>query len=364
MCAALLAVVLVSTGCNSLSTTAGAAQVGGSVIATSALNDSMRQLQADAGFLCASTGGRPPATTGAGTDTWSTSYADSVLSQLIKFRILDQMVAAHHVSLPASDFNLALTETEDGITQTLSTLQQEGVTCPNATAASIVGGLGTSFRTAFVDNQLNQDAYSAYLAGTSLQPAALTDWEDSHRAEATLSCSAVIGVAKKSLAGLSIAKAVRGGASFATEATKHSENIGAGAGGSIGCLPPSSWPGNLGPVAVSLKLDTVSRPVEYQNTWILIYVTSRPLESLADVVSQLVGLESTAFDAQYAKALVSADISVSSVYGTLQRKVVQGAVSLSVVPPGSSACGYALSPSAAGCPVTTTSLAAGATGSG
>jgi hypothetical protein len=363
MCAALLAVVLASTGCNSLSTTASAAQVGGSTIATSELNTSMTQLRSDTGFLCASGGGTLPVTTGAGTDTWSTSYADSVLTQLIKFRILDQMVAAHHVVLPAADFNLAQSETEAGIGQTLSTLQQEGVTCPNATPASIVSGLGASFRAAFVDNQLNQDAYSAYLAGTSLQPAALSSWEDSHRSEATLSCSAVIGVSTKKLA-LSISKAVRNGASFASEATKHSENIGAGAGGSIGCLPPSSWPGNLGPVAVSLKLDTASRPVEYQSTWILIYVTSRRLESLTDVVSQLVGLEAATFDAQYAKALASADISVSSVYGTLQRKTIHGALSLSVVPPGSSACKYALAPKAAGCSSTPTRVAAGATGTG
>jgi hypothetical protein len=363
ICAALLALVLASTGCNSLSTTAGAAQVGGSIIATSELNASMQQLRSDTGFLCASGGGTLPVTTGAGTDTWSTSYADSVLTQLIKFRILDQMVAARHVALPAADFSLAQTETEEGISQTLTTLQQEGVTCPNATAASIVSGLGSSFRSAFVDNQLNQDAYSAYLAGTSLQPAALSDWENAHRAEATLSCSAVIGVATKKLA-LSIATAVKNGASFASEATKHSENIGAGTGGSIGCLLPSSWPGTLGPVAVSVKLDTASRPVELQKTWILIYVTSRALEPLSDVVSQLVGLEATAFDAQYSKAVASADISVSSVYGTLQRKVVQGVASLSVVVPGSSACKYALAPSAAGCPATTHSVATGATGSG
>jgi parvulin-like peptidyl-prolyl isomerase len=233
------------------------------------------------------------------------------------------------------------------------------VTCPG-TAATIISGLGPSFHTALLDNQVNQDLYSAYLAGVSLQPDALASWERSHAAAATQSCTSVIEVATDKVA-LKIEKAVINGASFATEATTYSQNSGTGSGGAVGCVLESQWTGDLGPVVGALTVGVVSKPVKYQSSWLLFDVTKRQLEPTTDVVPQIDSLESSAFNVQYSKALVAADISVSPVYGSVQRKAVQGGYSLAVVPPSSKACVYALSATAAGC-VSTPTATTGSSG--
>ena len=64
--------------------------------------------------------------------------------------------------------------------------------------------------------------------------------------EATESCTSVLGVASKAQA-VKIAHAIAGGASFATEATRYGENIGAGSGGALGCLTPSDLAGRPRP---------------------------------------------------------------------------------------------------------------------
>ena len=61
--------------------------------------------------------GTEPATTGVAAGTWATSFADYVLTQLIKFGILDQMMADHHLATPVAEFGQARTEAEQGVAQ-------------------------------------------------------------------------------------------------------------------------------------------------------------------------------------------------------------------------------------------------------
>ncbi|MGC9961687.1 MAG: peptidylprolyl isomerase [Acidimicrobiales bacterium] len=350
---ALLVVALASAGCNASAVQPSAASVGTLSVSTSQLDASMTALKADTGFLCMSGSGTEPVTTGVGSGTWATSFADYVLTQLIKFGILDEMMAAHHLVAPAAQFSQAKAEAEQGVAQDLASLssQSSPVSCPG-TPTSIISGLGSSFGTRLIDNELNQEAYYAYLAGTTLQPSALLAWERTHVSEATESCTSVLGVASEAQA-TKIAHAIAGGASFATEATRYGESIGAGSGGAIGCLTPTDLSASLGSVVASLPIGTVSSPVSYNNLWLLFSVSSRHLEPLSSVIPQLAQIESAAFNAQYAKAIALTPITVSSVYGTLQRKPVQGGYSLAVVPPSSKACAYAISATAVGCTTTT-----------
>lgn len=357
---ALLAIVLVSGGCNVSSIPPVAARVGSSNIPTAQLDASMRALQADSGYLCQGGEGPNPVTAGAGTDTWSASFTDFVLTQLIKFRILDEMVAARHLVPPASDRAEATTEAEAAVNENLSLLQQESVACPG-TPTTIIEGLGSPFGPALLGNQVNDDVYSAYLAGTSLQPAALASWERSHAAQTTQSCTSAIEVTTEARA-LQIRHAILGGASFATEANRYGESTGAGTGGAVGCVLKAQWADGLGSVVAGLTVGVVSHPVKFQSGWLLLEVTQRKLEPLSYVVPQIDQLESAAFGRRYSKALSSTDISIASIYGSLERKAVQGGYSLAVVPPSAKACAYALSPSAAGCPTAASASATGATG--
>lgn len=351
---ALLVVAVASAGCNASSVPAAAAYVASAPIPTARLDASMAELKSDSGYLCQGGAGAIPVTSGVGTGTWSSTFSDFVLTQLIKFRILDQMVAARQLVAPASDKAVATAEAESSVAQDLTLLQQQSppVTC-QGTPSTIIGSLGPSFRTALIGNQMNEDAYSAYLAGTSLQPAALASWKASHPYKTTQSCTSVIQVASATLAAR-IHAAVHKGASFATEAAKYSQNTGAGKGGAVGCVLESQWTGTLGPVVAGLKVGAVSAPVKFQSTWLLFLVTKRQPEPSIDVVPQIDQQESSAFSSAYSKVLGTAAISVSPVYGSLQRKAVPGGFSLAVVPPSAKACAYAVSPAAAGCATTVT----------
>ncbi len=347
--AALLAVAVATAGCNA-SVTPPAATVGSTSISASELNAAMTNVKGDAGFLCTSSDGSTPVSNGVAAGTWSMSFADEVLSQLVKFAVLDQMVAEHHLSVPASDFNQAKVETEASVENSLQSLEQEStpVTCPG-TPASIVNALGSTYGTRFIDNQLNQDAYSAYLAGTSLQPVALTAWEQGHRAITTESCTSVIGYSTKAAA-VAAKAAIAGGTSFVAEAAKSTENIGAGAGGVIGCITPDQLAPALGSVLTSLAIGAVSQPVSYNGIYLLFTVTSRHLEPINDLVLHIDSLEQQAFNAAYGKALSGTPIDVSSVYGSFESKAVQGVYTVAVLPPSDKACSFALSGAASGCP--------------
>jgi parvulin-like peptidyl-prolyl isomerase len=351
---ALIVVALVSTGCNASSIPAAAAHVDSLTVTTSELDSSLTGLKSDVGYFCQSELS-VPRTTGVGANTWSAAFADDVLTQLIKFRIVGQMVASHHLLLPAADRSLAKLQVSDDVASDLAALQQQtpAISCPG-TAASIVAGLGTAFSAQLVNNRLDEDAYAAYLAGTSLRPAALANWELGHRSVATESCTSLIGVSSRATA-VKAEKAIIAGGSFATEAKKYSELTGLGAGGSVGCVISAYWPTGLASVVAGLRLRAVSHPVKYETGWLLFQVSKRQLESTGAAVTQLGELESTSFDTEYAKALAAAHISVSPVYGALQRKAVQGGISLAVIPPSTTACAYAVSAAAAGCPATTTS---------
>ncbi|MGO8877010.1 MAG: peptidylprolyl isomerase [Acidimicrobiales bacterium] len=350
---ALCAVALLSTSCNASAVQPSAASVGDIAITTSQLDASMTALKADVGFLCVSNAGTVPPTSGVGPGTWNTTFAAYVLTQLIEFGVLAEMMKAHHLSTPTGDLAQVKTEIENSMAQSLASLQQgsSSISCPG-TAASIVSALGPVFGTRLIDNQLNVEAYSAYLAGTTLQPAALASWENTHASEATESCTSVLGVASKAQA-VKIAAAIKAGASFASEATRYGENLGLGAGGAFGCVTPDVWSASLRPIVTGLAVGAVSKPFDDSNTWLLFTVSKRQLEPLSDVIAQIAQLESSAYNSQYSKAIASTPISVSSVYGSLQRKAVTGGYSLTVLPPSNKACKYAPSAAASGCTTTT-----------
>jgi hypothetical protein len=352
----LLAVALASTGCNVSSTPSVAGRVNASTISTAKLDDMLASLKSDSALLCLSGGGKAPMTTGAGTGTWNIEYAGFVLAQLIKFDALQQLVAAHHLYVPTTDLDAAKTEVESAI----DAAAQTG--CPG-TPVTAVDDAGTLFRAALLDNQLNQDAYSAYLAGTSLQPASLASWERANTTSTSQSCTSVIQLTSHSLA-LKLEGAIRAGASFASEADRYSQSTGTAKGGAVGCILEQDWVGNLGPIVAGLRIGAVSRPVSYESGWLLFLVTKRVPEPVAGLLTLLEEHESASFDQQYGKALADAHVTVSPVYGTWRLVVSKAGIEVSIVPPSPAACSYALSAVASGCATTSTAAPTGSTSSG
>jgi hypothetical protein len=351
----LIAVALAATGCNSSSTSSVVAKVNSTSITTGTLDSVMSALKGDSALLCASKLGTHPVTTGVAAGTWNSTYAGFVLEQLIKFEVLAQLVAAHHLYVPGSDLSAAKTEAEAG-------LQTAGATGCTGTATA-VDDAGTVFETAYVRNQLYEDAYAAYLAGISLKPAVLKSWEQAHQGATLESCTSVIQVATESLA-VKLEAAIRGGASFATEANTNTQSTGTGKGGVVGCVLEKQWSAGLGPTVSALQVGVVSQPVHYQSSWLLFLVTKRVPEPLDGLLAILQIDESARFNQQYATAFTRANITVSPVYGTWRVAVSKAGISASLVPPSDKACAYSPAASAAGCVPTTTLIAASSTGSG
>jgi len=352
----LLLVALVSAGCNVSSSTSAAARVNASTITVTKLNEMMTALKGDAEFLCLSGAGAKPITTGAGTGTWNEEFAGYVLTQLIKFSLLQQMVAARHLVVPAADLSDAKTEVE-------SAIQGAGQTGCSGTPATAINDAGAVFQTALLDNQLDQDAYSAYLAGTSLDPAALASWGQSHQTITAESCTSVIQVSSNSLA-RKLETAIRGGVSFAKEADRYNAQNTTGKGGEVGCVLEQQWVGGLGPTVSGLQVGVVSRPVSYQSAWLLFLVTKRVAEPADGLLAILEQHEATSFNQQYGKVLSDAHVTVSPVYGTWKRTRSSAGIALSIVPPSSKACAYALSTASNGCATRTTTAGTAATGTG
>lgn len=350
----LLVVGLVGSGCNVSSTPPVAGRVDGSAITTARLDGLMEALKGDGALLCLSGEGTHPVTTGAGTDTWSETYAGYVLAQLIKFQVLANLVTGHHLYLPASDVSVARAQ----IASSLAAASRSGC---SATGVKALAEAGDAYRTDLVANQLQEDAYLAYLAGTSLHPNALASWEQAHPASTLESCTSVIQVTSHSQA-VSIEAAIRAGASFASEANSNNPSGATGAGGSVGCIVEQDFPGTLGLTVAALPVGVVSPPVTYQADSLLFLVTKRLPEPLPAVLGLLGSDETTSFNAHYAAALSKAHITVSPAYGSWSVAVSKGGVDVIIQPPSDSSCAYALAATAAGCATTLPTLPAASAG--
>ncbi|MGH9304684.1 MAG: peptidylprolyl isomerase, partial [Acidimicrobiales bacterium] len=89
----------------------------------------------------------------------------------------------------------------------------------------------------------------------------------------------------------------------------------AAAGGSIGCVLGSQLVAPLPAVVAALTPGTVSQPVKYQTSWLLLLVTSRQTESAAGIVGELFSGSHKAFNTVLTNALKRAQVTVSPNYG-------------------------------------------------
>ncbi|MGH9304061.1 MAG: peptidylprolyl isomerase, partial [Acidimicrobiales bacterium] len=273
VCLALLATV--TSACNA-NLTPYAAKVGGATVSTGTLKAAMSNISSDSGYRCLLGGGHEIPVKGAAEGTYSTVFASGVLTNLVRSEIIQQEAARHKLPLPSSARAIAAAQLQQSLTSELSS----SPSC-QGTASGMWAHLGATYRNDLVNYQLAEDALAAEAAGTSLRPSDLARYATSHRSLTTQDCLSVIEVRSRAVAA-KLRTAIAGGASFAATAKAHSiDPSSAAAGGSIGCVLGSQLVAPLPAVVAALTPGTVSQPVKYQASWLLLLVTSRQTESAA-----------------------------------------------------------------------------------
>jgi len=344
---ALAAFSLVLSACNVVSSSSSAATVqsGGTTVSitTGELNSTLAALAADRGYLCVG-GLTATQTAGAGVGTYAVSYADTVLTQLVKFAVTRDLVTSLHLVIPAGASAMATAQVQARITSELASAVSASRPC-TGTAQTIMSGLGTYYRQALENNQLEQDALDSYLAGVSLQPAALAGYEQAHVAATLESCTSLIDVATRKLA-QQLYGQIHGGASFATVADAHASQ-GTGPGGAVGCPLESEWVGGLGATVAKLTVGQLSSPVAFNGGWLLLLVSSRKLEPFPNLLAQLATTEATAFQKLTGRAYQRSKVSVASVYGSWTQTSSSSGIEVGISPPPDKASKFAPTTTAA-----------------
>jgi len=284
-----------------------AAKVGSTTISQATLEGYLSAISADTGYSCLVGASRAK---GVGTSTYQASFVGFVLTQLIRAHLVEQVAARRHLAEPASAYGVAVGQLQQSIAQSLT----QDPSC--GTEQAVWGRLASRYRNELVTYQVAEDALAAAAAGTTLRPADLASFAASHPSLSRQDCISVIEVTKQSEA-VTLRKAILGGASFATEAHKHSIDTGtAASGGAIGCVTPGQLVSPLGPVVSGLTVGTVSGPVKFQRAWLLLLVTSRHPESAAAIVAGLFNSAQRSFGTILDAAIRSTSVAVNPLYGS------------------------------------------------
>ncbi len=341
--AALVGAAVVTSGCNpnglTASSSVDAARVGSAAITTGQLNTALSEIAKDRGFVCLSQSGSVPKLTGTGTDTYSMSYVDKVLTDMIEFDVTSSLASSLHASGGVWAASLAKQQVIDRWSGALSSIQQQ--TQANCgTAAAILASLGHVYASATLDDELQQDAIAAHIEGVSLDPGGVAEYATKNPMSAVDSCVSVIQVTTKATA-VSIATAIAKGASFASEASSKSDAQGAAKNGAVGCLPDNDWVAPLPQVLFGLKVGAVSAPVSYSGSWLLLTVTSKTPSTAIEIVDELTSATSAQLSQLSTKALESTKVYVNPQYGSWEIATSGQQLVPEIVAPGQKAAAAA-----------------------
>jgi hypothetical protein len=355
LAAALGGVAISATGCNAdwSSATSPAATVNGHTVATvQSLKAVMAVVKNDAGFLCLNVGPKPQIT-GVGTDTYSMTFADEMLTLLVKYGITTTEAQSLGLYLPTSAQFTAAAKQQvvDGDDAELASLQQDGVTSCT-TASQIISGEGSDLRGTQLESQVAQDALDAHFAGISLHPSELASYEASHPALTTDSCVDVLEVSSAKNEAIVESK-IKAGKSWDSLVAKYSKAQGLGTDGAAGCAFGIQWVDNLGSVIDPLTIGTPSAPAKLGADYVFLLVTARHPVTEAEFLENLATQEQTPYQSATGGELRSAAVVVDPAYGTWSVSTSSSGLTVSIKPPGSNAAADAPNPAAVGVTTTT-----------
>jgi parvulin-like peptidyl-prolyl isomerase len=330
--AAVIALVLGLSGCN-VRFSPYAAVVNGTEISQAQLRSALSAIAANASYKCAIESSGTSHVQGAGDGTYNSTFTAQVLSILVQDKAVHQYIERLHLSEPASLPAIALSQLEQ------STAPPS--TCPGS-GDSLMQAFVPSYRDQLIKFQVDEDALSAHLAGTSLEPGSLEAFVARDKNLWQEACVSVIEVASKATA-LSLRSQLAKGASFASLAKAHSlDTSSAPNGGYIGCVADSEFTAPLGTVLAALSVGHVSSPVAFSSDWLLLVVTSRQAESYSELVSSLNASQQTTLNTVFPRLLKAAKVQLDPQFGSWVAKgsiarVVANAGPASAIVPNSSA---------------------------
>ena len=311
---ALVALVLgsfVLSACNA-QFTPYAARVEGATISQATLDSALDSIANDPGYRCVveTTSGGAVNVTGAGSGTYNATFASAALSLLVEAQAVKTHIEAMHLHVSPFADEVASTQLPADFGP------PSGSSC-TATGAEVFRSLPDRYRNVLLGLQANEDVLAARAVGVPLTMAGLAAFARKHPASTTLDCARVIEVASSEKA-TQLAIAIRAGVSFAVIAKKNSlDTFSAPRGGNLGCVLPTALINPLGHIISTLSVGELSAPIAFRSDWLLLEVTRRTADSLADIATKTVLPQGTqAATAELARIVAHAKVSVDPRYGT------------------------------------------------
>ncbi|PZS20787.1 MAG: hypothetical protein DLM54_05345 [Acidimicrobiales bacterium] len=299
----LLAVVaLVGAGCN---VSPYAAVVNGTTISRSSLDNDLAAVRGDRLLLQAYQANAKINVLGTGKSAFDSGFVGAVLERRIEAELVHQAVMSKGIHVTHQELLLA---TPDAVA--------------SAGGQQSFGALPPSYRNELIREEADALSLASRLVGANISQAAIAAYYQAHQAQFTSTCISVL-VSPSQAAAAALRAKIAAGASFASVAQASSiDPTTAARGGDAGCVQA----GQLTPAfqfIATLPTGQISQPVQTQPGWILVEVTSRPQQPLAQVtptvVRALLGNAQKALTSYYQAALTHGHVVVDPRYGRFIR---------------------------------------------
>ncbi len=309
---------LAGAGCNA--TAPYAAKVNGATISQGDLNSELTAIRSDPAYLNQIQS--QSQVTGAGKDSFDSSFVAQVLNRQIVFQLVHQEAVRRGITISGQDVNLARADTASALGGT-----------------SVLDGLPVSYQNNLIRHSAEVTALEARLAHVDIGPKAVAAYYATHQQSFVQQCVSHILVATQADAAALRAQIVAG-ASFADVARSQSQDqASATNGGQLGCGPTGRFVTGFEQAVDAQPTGQLSQPVQTQFGWHLIEVTSRQPLSLTQAQPQiraaLLANAQTALTSTLQRAESRASVTVNPRYGTYETRGNQTGIVPPSAPPSS-----------------------------
>ena len=309
---------LAGAACNPISPYA--ARVNGGTISQGDLNSELTAIRSDPGYLNQIES--QSQVTGAGQDSFDSSFVAQVLNREIVFELVHQQAASRGITISGQDLTLARADVASALG-----------------GANIFNGLPLSYQASLIRHSAEVTALEARLAHADVSLQAMANYYAAHQQSFVQQCVSHILFTSQSDAAAARAQIVAG-APFADVAQSESQDQASAAqGGSLGCGPTGRFVSGFEQAVDALPTGQLSQPIQSQFGWHLIVVTSRQPLSFAQAQPQiraaLLANAQTALTSTLQRAESRASITVNPRYGTYRVTGGQAGITPPQAPPSS-----------------------------
>jgi parvulin-like peptidyl-prolyl isomerase len=309
---------LAGAGCNA--TSPYAAKVNGATISQGDLNNELVAIRSDPAYLNQIQS--QSQVTGAGQDSFDSSFVAQVLNRQIVFQLVHQEAARRGITISDQDVRLARGDVASALGGT-----------------TVLSGLPPSYQNSLIRHSAEVTALEASLAHVDVSLAAMAQYYATHQQSFVQQCVSHILLASQADAA-AVRAQIAAGASFADAARSQSQDqASARNGGNLGCGPTGRFVTGFEQAVDALPTGQLSQPVQTQFGWHLIEVTSRQPLSFAQAQPQiraalLANTQST-LTSTLQRAESRASVSVNPRYGTFETRGTQVGIAPPSAPPSS-----------------------------